>query len=256
MTRARIPRPAARGSLIRLAACLAAMAGAARCGSDAPPPIALLTHAEWNDNPSTLDAIGYRVSVDFGWPSRAKDCFSLPSDLTVTMNERQATPTEMGECVWDIVANFDAVPPDAPVHVRVAGGGRVYGEATFDNLFPGFGAHLVPPGDGTVQADSQFTVALPATAVPVTQNLSAGHFFWLDTPPSQVPFFTFARGMDGSDPQTVVITAPATAGRAALVVSSVFQGGYASATSCTGFESCTSWPSSDAAGPIVVDVVP
>ncbi len=243
-------------SLIRMAACLTAMAGAGGCGSDAPPSISLMTGAEWNDDPAALDRIGYRVFVDFGWPSRVQSCFSLPPDLTVTMNERQATPTQLGECVWDILVNFDAVPPDAPVHVRVASGSHVYGEATFDDLFPGFGAQLVPPGDGTVQAGTQFTVALPPTAVPVSVNLGAGHFYWLDTPPSEVPFYTFAPGMDGPDLKSVVITAPAITGRATLIVKSVFQGGFGMASSCTGFESCTSWPSSLAAGPIAVDVVP
>jgi hypothetical protein len=220
-------------SLIRIATCLTAMASAGGCGSDAPPPILLMTGAEWNDYPAALDRIGYRVSVDFGWPSRAQSCFSLPPDLTVTMNERQATPTQLGECVWDMLVTFDAVPPDAPVHVRVASGSHVYGEA------------------GT-----QFTVALPPTAVPVSVNLGAGYFYWLDTPPSAVPFYTFAPGMDGPDQKAVVITAPATTGRATLIVKSVFQGGFGTASSCTGFDSCTSWPSSQAAGPIAVDVVP
>ena len=256
MKRARTLRPAARSALIRAAACLAAMAGAAGCGSDAPPPIDLLTAAVWNEDPGTLDAIGYRVSVDFGWPSRAQSCFSLPSDLTVAVNDRVVTPEQTGECVWDILVNFDAVAPDGPVHVRIASGSRVYGEATYDDLFPGVGAQLVPAGDGTIHAGSQVVVALPATTVPFGPNLGAGRFYWLDAQPSGVPFYTFAIAPDGSVPQTVVMTAPAITGRAMLIVESVFNQGLGSATSCSGFESCTSSPTEGWAGPISVDIIP
>jgi hypothetical protein len=254
--RGRIRPLLAASALIRIAACLPALAVAGACGSDAPPPISLLTAAAWNDDPATLAEIGYRVSVDFGWQSRAQSCFSLPTDLTVTMNEREVIPTQLGECVWDILVRFDAVPPDAPVHVRVASGSQVYGEATYDDLFPGFGAQLVPPGDGTVRSGSQFVVALPPTAVPVAGDLGFGLLYWLDTAPPAVPFYTFAPGMGGSDPQTIEITAPATAGRATLIVKSVFKSAFGSATSCSGFDHCISLPSSEDAGPLAINVVP
>jgi len=247
----------AASALIRVAACLTALASAGGCASDAaPPPIALLTSAEWNDDPPSLDRMGYQVSVDFGWPSRRDSCFPMPADLTVNMNDRYVTPTQLGDCVWDTLVHFDAVPP-GPVHVTVASGSYVYGEADFDNLFPGFGAQLALPGDGTVHAGSPFTVNLPPTAVPVSTNLGYGEFYWLDTQPSEVPYYTFENGMDGPDPQTVVLTAPATTGRAKLVVKSVFNdSAFAAAQSCTGFDSCVGWPSSQAAGPIDVEVVP
>ncbi len=244
--------------VIRVAACLAGAAGiTAGCGSDASPPISLFTTADWKDNPGSLDEIGYRVTVDFGWPSRAQSCFPLPSDLTVSVNEREVTPTELGECVWDILVEFDAVPPDTPVHVRVAGGGRIYGEATYDDLFPGFGAQLTPAGDGTVHANSPFTILLPSTVSPVATDLGAGNFYWLDIQPPEVPYFTFGPGTYGPDPQRVAITAPGITGRATLIVKDVFEGsGLGTARSCTGFDSCPSLPASLAAGPIAVNVVP
>lgn len=247
------------GALIRAAACLAAAAGiTAGCGSDAsPPPISLFTTADWNDDPGSLDKLGYRVTLDFGWPSRAQSCFPLPSDLTVSLNEHEVTPVGTGECVWDFLVEFDAVPPDAPVHVRVAGGGRVYGEATYDDLFPGFGAQLTPAGDGTVRANSPFTVLLPPTVSPVATDLGAGNFYWLDTQPPEVPFYTFGSGTDGPDPQRVVITAPGITGRAKLIVKDVLKGsGIGIPTSCTGFDSCPSLPAELVAGPIDVVVVP
>jgi hypothetical protein len=242
-------------TLIRAAACLVGMACVGGCDSSAAPAIELLTHAEWNESPPSLDKIGYQVSVDFGWPSRHDTCFPMPSHLTVSMNERTVTPTQLGDCVWDILVTFDAVPP-GPVHVSVSSDGYVYGDADFDNLFPGAGAQLAVPGDGTVLAGSQFTVSLPPTVMPVATNLGYGEFYWLDTPSSGVPYYTFAPGMDGPEPQTVVMTAPTITGHASLVVKSVFGGDFGPAASCTGFDSCTAWPSSQAAGPIDVVVVP
>ncbi len=90
-------------ALIRALACLMAMAGAGGCDSSAPPAIELLTHAEWNEAPPSIDKIGYQVSVDFGWPSRHDTCFPMPSDLTVSMNERTVTPTQLGDCVRDML---------------------------------------------------------------------------------------------------------------------------------------------------------
>jgi hypothetical protein len=91
---------------------------------------------------------------------------------------------------------------------------------------------------------------------PVSTNLGYGEFYWLDGPSSEVPYYTFAPGMDGPDPQTVVITAPTTTGRASVIVKSVFGGDFGPAASCTGFDTCTAWPSSEAAGPIDVVVLP
>ena len=249
---------AARSVLIRTAACLAVTASLASCGSDAPPEIDLLTTATWNDNPPSLDKIGYQVSVDFGWPSRHDSCFSMPPDLTVTMNERQVTPTQLGECVWDMLVTFDAVAP-GPVHVRVASGSHVYGEADFANLFPGAGAQLAVPGDGTVQAGSQFTVTVPPTVIPAaSDNFGFGQLYWIDVPPPEVPYYTEVLAVNGMDPQTIVITAPATTtGRATLIVKSVLDGqDFSIGSSCTGFRSCATQPASQAAGPIDVQIVP
>ena len=245
-----------RNALIRAAAFATMVAGAGACSNPAAPPaIALLTHAEWNEAPPSLDRIGYQVSVDFGWPDRPQSCFPMPPDLIVTMNQRTVTPTQLGDCVFDMLVTFDAVPP-GPVHVSVASDGYVYGEADFDNLFPGFGARLAVPGDGTVHAGSQFTVSLPPTVMPVDTSLGYGELFWLDTPASAVPYYTFVPGTEGSEPQTFVMTAPAITGHASLIVKSVFGGSFGPAASCTGFENCTAWPSQEAAGPIDVTVVP
>jgi hypothetical protein len=54
----------------------------------------------------------------------------------------------------------------------------------------------------------------------------------------------------------VVITAPAMSRRASLIVKNVFGGDFGPAASCTGVESCTAWPTSQAAGPVDVVVVP
>jgi hypothetical protein len=249
--RARILRLAAGSTLVCAATCLGA-----GCASDAAPPIELLATAQWNRDPPTLDAIGYQVWVDFGWPSRTESCFALPMDLTVTLNDRQATPPRLGECVWDTLVQFDAVPPDAPVHVRVASGKHVYGEATYNNLFPGYGAQFIPAGDGTFHVGDAIAVAFPSSAVPTASDVGAGHFYWLDAQPSGIPYYTFANAPDGFVPNSVVIAAPATTGQATLVVQTVLNGGYAGAASCSGFEHCTSLPNSDTIGPIAVNIIP
>jgi len=240
----------------RLAPLLVALASAAGCGSNAPPPVELHGFADWNDDPATVDAIGYQVTLELQWPTRGASCFPLPSDLTVALNDHSIVPASAGDCADDFILPFDGVAPDAPVSVRVFSGSLVYGEATFDNLFPGFGAQLASGGASQVAAGGQVEVTLPATAVPVASNLLSGQFDWTAAGPSGVPFNTFARGMAGPDPQSVILTAPTgLTGSAIVVVKSVFQSISGTATSCTGFIRCEVLPDMQTAGPVSVDVI-
>lgn len=246
-------RPSAGLIALPLVALLSAASG---CDSAAPPAARIEARATWNDGAGSFDTIGYRVSVEVDWPTRLEDCFQLPADLTITLNDHPVVPAPAGDCASGLTANFDAVAPDAPVNIRVFGGGQVYGAATFDDLFPGFGAQLSSgTNNNQVPAGGQIQVTLPASAVTVASDLFFAHLHWTDAGISTVPFFTFANAKVGSDPQTVLITVPATpTGPAQLIIKSVFRETSGSARSCTGFTSCGSFPDMDSAGPISVQV--
>jgi hypothetical protein len=246
-----------RFSAVWVALLLVALSATPGCDSAAPPPVRLEARSTWNDDPGSIDAIGYRVSVDVVWPTRLEDCFSLPADLTISLNDHPVVPEPMGDCAGSLTANFDAVAPDGPVDIRVVGGGHVYGEATYDDLFPGFGAQLSSASNNQLPAGGEVQVTLPATAVSVAADLFSAHFHWTDGI-SAVPFYTFALGKVGPDPQTVIITVPSTpTGPAQMIIKSVFfHDTIGSAKSCTGFTFCGSFPDMDSAGPISVQVTP
>jgi hypothetical protein len=250
-------QPSLRVTAVGMALQLAALCAAAGCGSAAPPPVRLDLSARWNRDPGTVDEIGYRVSIEVGWPTRREDCFPLPADLTVALNDRQVVLGPMGDCADGLPANFNAVAPDAPVNVRVFSGSHVYGQAIYDNLFPGFGAQLASNGSNQLIAGSQVEVTLPPTANPVATDLYSAHFVWTVPGPSGVPFYTFAPGKEGSDRLSALITVPSTpTGPAQLIVESVFQPGGGLARSCTGFTFCNAVPDNETAGPISVQVTP
>jgi hypothetical protein len=247
------------------AACLglaaALLGSAAGCGSDAGPSILLNVLAQWKDDPGTTSDVGYELWVDFGWPSRSQSCFPAPPDLTVTVDGRSVAPDHRGDCEWDIFIVVPNVAPDMPVDVRVSAGSHVYGEAIYDDLFPGFGAQLIGAGDdGTMPAGSPVTVQFPGMDAAVDVGLAAGHFHWLDLQPGTVPFYTYAPGTSAPDGRSVQLTAPSITGRASLVIKGIFADPTRKpspiATTCTGFTNCLGTPSSDAIGPLSVTVVP
>jgi hypothetical protein len=237
-----------------LAVGLAALlGGAAGCGSDQSPEIDLMAVGSWNLDPGSADQIGYQVDVDFGWPSRTETCFPLPEDLTVTLNGREVVPEHRGDCEWDMLVRFDAVAPDAPVTVSVQSRDHRWGEATYQGLFPGSAAQLVTPA-GQARAGDPIVVEIPAGTVLSSSSYGA-QFYWLDTPPSQPTFYDYVGAALASDSRSVTIVAPATTGRAALVVRAVFPSDYISAQSCSGFANCLALPEMETLGPVSVEVV-
>jgi hypothetical protein len=246
----------------RLAAMTALLAGVVGCGSDEGPPIAINVGAHWNDDPGTTGEIGYELWVDFGWPDRSKTCFPRPRDLTVTVDDRDFVPDPRGDCEWDMLLVVTGVATDRPVDVRVSSGSHVYGEAIYDNLFPGLGATLLPAGDGTIHAGGQATVQLPSTETVIDPRYGWGQFHWLDTPAASVPFYTFVPGTATPDGTTIQLDTPSLTGRASVVIKGV---GFADgstpvpslvAATCTGFTSCIADPDIRTAGPVLVNVVP
>ena len=234
---------------------LAALA-AVGCGSNGIPPANINVSAQWNDDPGTVAAIGYSVSLEIVWPSRGQDCFSLPSDLTVAVNDQQVVAQPPGDCSsWDL--RFDAIAPDAPVTVRMFSGSHGYGEAIYDDLFPGFGAQVAAASGSQVPAGGQIEVILPAGAVAADPTLLWGQFHWTDPGSAGVPFSTRAPAMAGPDPQSVLVTAPSTlTGAAMLVIKGGFHSTLGTLKSCTGFGACLSNTAAESAGPVSVVVTP
>jgi hypothetical protein len=196
----------------------------------------------------TLGEIGYELWVDFGWPDRNKSCFPLPPDLTVTVGDRDFVPDHRGECEWDMLLVVTGVATDKPVDIRVSSGSHVYGEAIYDDLFPGLGATLVPAGDGTIHSGNQVTVQLPSTERVLDPAYGWAQFHWLDTPTASVPFFTRVPGTATPDGTTIQLDTPSLTGRASVVIEDVgFSGGGTpvpslGAATCTGFTSCIAGP--------------
>ncbi len=238
-----------------IALWLAALA-AAGCGSNGIPPANINTSAQWNDDPGTVTAIGYSVNLEIVWQSRGQDCFSLPSDLTVAVNDQQVVAQPPGDCsTWDL--RFDAIAPDAPVTVRMFSGSHVYGEAIYDGLFPGFGAQVAAASSSQVPAGGQIEVILPAASVAADPTVLWAQFHWTDPGSAGVPFHTFAPAVAGTDPQSVLVTAPSTAtGAAMLVIKGELRSNPATTNSCTGFNACLSGSTAEAAGPVSVVVTP
>jgi hypothetical protein len=234
---------------------LAALA-AAGCGSNGIPPGNINTSAHWNDDPGTVAAIGYSVAVEIVWPSRGQDCFSLPSDLTVAVNDQQLVGQPPGDCSsWDL--QFDAIAPDAPVTVRMFSGSHLYGEAIYDGLFPGFGAQVAAASNSQVSAGGQIEVILPAGEVAADPTVLWGQFHWTDPGSAGVPFRSYAPATAGPDPQSVLVTAPSNlTGAAMLVIEGELRATPATIESCTGFETCLSGAVAKAAGPVSVVVTP
>jgi hypothetical protein len=244
------------GPAARVASLASLLLGAASCGEDSNPELTIFTAASWNRDPETFADIGYQVGVDFGWRARSKTCFPLPVDLKVTLNDREIVPAQTGDCEWDLLVWFNAVDPGKLITVRVKSGAQVLGEATYDALFPGFGAQLLAPSNGRVRAGDPATITLPVAAMPAAEDFFFGIFYWLDTPATLPPFYTLARGSKGAAPGTVTINAPAMTGRAIMVVGSVFDIGSTDATSCIGFSQCQGMKDYDVLGPIPIEVIP
>src|SRR5262245_52602310 len=66
-------------------------AGVPACGEDGDPEMMVSTWFRWNEDPGSVDEIGYQVSVDVGWPSRFESCFDLSPGLHVTVNGSETT---------------------------------------------------------------------------------------------------------------------------------------------------------------------
>jgi hypothetical protein len=245
-------------------ACAIGLAWAlSACGSDDHGEFRLLTAAQWNQNPGTVDETGYWISVDFGWPDRAKSCFELPSGLHVTVNGREGTrqhDTE-GDCLWDTVFDVGPFLPDEPqpTIVRVLDGKRLLGEATYKGLFPGTPARLDNPADGKVHIGDTLGLSLLAPIYGGEEHSVSmffdAEYYWLDSPPGVPPYTDYTKIDIAPDQRTVSITTPTRSGRAAVVIDGLHNKEMTAAESCTGFTLCLGSPSA-AVGPVFVEVVP
>jgi hypothetical protein len=228
------------------------------CGSSDHGDMPLLTKAEWKSDPGSAADIGYWISVDFGWPSRASACFPLSAALHVTVDDREAQriPDAIGDCVWDLLFEVGPFSPDAPVPttVRVMDGSQVLGQATYDGLYPGYSAQLVTPSNGQVRTGDPIAIELAAPLTPEITFAQAASLYWLDPPDSVPPFYSYIAASFAPDRQSITAQAPAQTGRAALVIET-FNRPLEAARSCVGFTSCTAEPS-ETIGPLTIDIVP
>lgn len=223
------------------------------CGSDDKPKMILRVDAWWNESPATPEDTGYQLVTDVFWPDRAFGCFSLPADLHITANDKQAPLMLDGRCGGESLVLINGFRDDDPVTIRLEGDGQVMGQATVENLFPGAAAALVAPADGRVRSGDPLVVQMPLTA---QQNFTFAEFFWMEPPPGVPPYHTSATGTLAPDGSTFQTTAPTTTGRAALVVKLVSSSAENPITSCTGFDTCLGSPNTDTIGPLFIDVGP
>jgi hypothetical protein len=238
-------------------ACVVGMALPA-CGTD-DPEMDLLTAASWNADPASVAETGYWISVDFGWPERAKSCFPLPRALHVTVDGREATKNANmgGDCLWDVLYELGPFPSEEPqpTVVRVLDGEKLLGSATYRGLFPGYPAQLMSPADGRVRLGDSIVLGLLAPLPADASFFGSAEYFWLDASDGVPPYQQYAQATLATDRQSITVATPDRTGRAALIASSSFSKEYTPAESCEGFAHCTSLPSA-AIGPVLVEVVP
>jgi hypothetical protein len=245
---------AARAAL--LAAWVTVAAFGAGCGDDQQPNVFLQLTSQWNDDPGSIDQIGYQVQVDLTWPDRGTSCAPLPPNLTLHVNDFQAVPmVDNGDCATDALISFGPFLSDVPVTVTLQGGDKTIGQAKFDELFPGMGLAVVSPAGGQVHAGDQLVLSLPST--PNDPLLLEAKFYWLDTPASVPPFYSNVYSTDFTiDGQTMSVTTPAQTGHAQLVVQDVLSDVSGEQLSCTGFQFCTSKTDTQTQGPVAIEVTP
>jgi hypothetical protein len=227
--------------------------GASACSSSGKPQMELLLTGQWNDNPTTVAETGYQVGADLAWLDRPMNCFDLPADLTININDVAVTPMIYGDCRFDVLVYSGAFQQDVPISVTVQEDGEVVAQAEVQGLFPGAHAQLVSPTSGQVKAGDPIVVTMPVTPAP---GLLWGEFFWLDMPASAPPFNTYATGTISADGSTGQVTAPSITGRAALVLKTVYTAPVVTASTCTGFVACPVEPDTETIGPVFVEVVP
>ena len=176
--------------------------------------------------------------------------------MTVDDREAELVPFSTGDCVWDVLFDVGPFSSEAPVPttVRVMDGSRVLGQAIYDGLYPGYPAQLISPADGRVRAGEPIAIELAVPLPSEIQIADAVRLFWLDSPDSVPPFYTYAVASLDADRQSVTVQAPAQTGRAALLLET-FNRPMEAARSCDGFTSCTAWPS-ETTGPFTIEVVP
>ena len=233
---------------------LPAVAGG--CGDDSRPrPMMLLTAAYWNDDPSSLADIGYEVHVDIGWQERAMSCFDLSPALRVTVNDRATGPIIVGECQWDFLVEARGFRDNGPVTVKLHDGDALLGEATYQDLFAGFTtSQSLPPPKSTVQPGETFVVSVTEPISPAFRTVAV-QFYWLDTPASVPPFYTWVSGKVSADALSVEVVAPAITGRALMIIGLPGGRAYEVTTACTGFSTCYYWADHDTFGPMPIEVV-
>lgn len=244
----------------RRARLVTALAGLilAACDRGATSDLELMTRAEWRDDPGSAAEIGHWVHIDVGWASRMMTCSPPPEAVRVTVNDREARPSpfSVGDCVWDLLFEAGPFPVEqgALTVIRVFDGGELLADASYADLFPGYGARLASPGDGQLRLGESLTLGLLAPLPAEVERLTSAQYFWLEPPESVPPFYEHGRVTLGSDRMSLTVTSPAHTGRAALIVPTYFTRSSAART-CRGFSSCASWPS-ETIGPVLLEVVP
>jgi hypothetical protein len=227
------------------------------CGGDDPPPLNmdLLVTADWHDEPSSVDEIGYELSVEAHLWERGSSCASLP-DLRWMVDGVEWALGPIGACESWIDTDVRPVTPGATTVVQLLSGDRVVGEATYSGLFPGAGTtSVLSPPQGRVRMGETLVVSAPAGWRSGDGRVSV-YVNWLDPAPSVPPFRSYAIGTVTADGMAVEIVAPMITGRALVTLQSLYLTDSITTDACTGFSVCRALPSSNVAGPVAIEVVP
>jgi hypothetical protein len=248
-----VKSPAREGVRWALAGCVLALAGG--CGDDPrPPDVDLHVWAAWADDAASSAEIGYEVRVVSNMPDRAESCFPLPA-LQFTVNDIDYA-TAAGDCDADVSVIARAVRADADTVVTLRSAHGPMGTATFQGLFPGFGAsQLVSPADGRVRMGEKLAISIPP-GWPVGDGRVSAAVHWLDPAPSVPPFYSYVIGNANVDRTAVELTMPMLTGRAQVILEDLRFPEMIDSTSCSGFARCFGHPSTGVLGPVAIEVIP
>jgi hypothetical protein len=245
-------------SLVVFACAAGALSFTGGCGGDDPPPlnVDLLVTAAWNDEPSSVDEIGYELSVEAHLWERGSNCAPLP-DLRWMVDGVEWAVGPLGACESWIDTDARPVTPGATTVVQLLSGDRVVGEATYSGLFPGAGTtSVLSPPDGRVRMGETLVVSAPAGLRSGDGRRVSVYVNWLDPAPSVPPFRSYVNGTVTADGTAVEIVAPLITGRAQVTLQSLSSNDAITTDACTGFSACRALPSTNVIGPVAIEVVP
>ena len=244
-------------SLVVFVCAAGALSFTGGCGGDDPPPLNmdLVVTADWHDEPSFADQIGYELSVEAHLWERGSTCAPLP-DLRWMVDGVEWAVGPIGACESWIDTDVRPVTPGATTVVQLLSGDRVVGEATYSGLFPGAGTtSVLSPPEGRVRMGETLVVSAPAGWRSGDGRVSV-YVNWLDPAPSVPPFRSYANGTVTADGTAVEIVAPMITGRALVTLQSLSPTDSITTDACTGFAVCRALPSTNVVGPVAIEVVP